>query len=34
VDRFGETHIVSWTVSPICNDNSVIIGAALVMEKK
>jgi len=33
VDRSGTSHSVSWTASPIRNDNGVIIGAALVLEK-
>jgi PAS domain S-box-containing protein len=34
VDRIGASHRVSWTISPVCNDSGVIIGAALVIEKQ
>jgi PAS domain S-box-containing protein len=34
VDRSGAMHGVSWTITPICNDNEVIIGAALVIERR
>jgi PAS domain S-box-containing protein len=34
VDRFGARHNVSWTTSPITNDDGVIMGAALVFEKR
>jgi PAS domain S-box-containing protein len=33
LDRSGISHDVSWTASSIRNDNGVIIGAALVLEK-
>ena len=33
VDRAGISHLVSWSTSPILNDNAVIIGVALVFEK-
>jgi PAS domain S-box-containing protein len=34
VDRSGASRAVTWVISPICNDNGTIIGAALVMEKR
>jgi PAS domain S-box-containing protein len=34
VDQIGASHRVSWTISPVCNDSGVIIGAALVIEKR
>lgn len=34
VDRIGATHAVSWTISPICNDNGVILGSVLAIEKR
>jgi len=34
IDRIGASHRVSWTISPICNDNGVILGAALAIEKR
>jgi PAS domain S-box-containing protein len=33
IDRAGESQAVSWTVSPIWNDDEVIVGATLVVEK-
>jgi PAS domain S-box-containing protein len=33
-DKSGASHSVSWTISPICNDGGVIVGAALVIEKR
>jgi two-component system sensor histidine kinase/response regulator len=33
IDRAGESQPVSWTVSPIRNDDEVIVGATLVVEK-
>jgi PAS domain S-box-containing protein len=33
VDRSGESQPVSWTISPIWNDDEVIVGATLVVEK-
>ncbi len=33
VDRSGACHGVTWSVTPIRNDDGVIIGAALVLEK-
>jgi PAS domain S-box-containing protein len=33
LDRSGASHGVGWTASPIRDDNSVIIGAAVVLEK-
>ena len=32
-DRSGASQSVSWTISPVCNDAGVIIGAVLEMEK-
>jgi len=32
-DRSGATYNISWTASPIRNDNGVIVGAALVLEE-
>jgi PAS domain S-box-containing protein len=31
VDRSGERHSVNWTISPICNDNGVIVGTTLIL---
>jgi PAS domain S-box-containing protein len=33
LDRSGQSQPVSWTVSPIWNDDEVIVGATLVVEK-
>jgi PAS domain S-box-containing protein len=31
VNRSGECYSVNWTISPICNDNGVIVGATLIL---
>jgi len=33
VDRSGGSHCIAWTVAPIMNDDEVIVGAMVVVEK-
>jgi hypothetical protein len=34
IDRSGASQPIQWTISPIMNDEDVIIGAMLVVEKR
>jgi PAS domain S-box-containing protein len=33
VDRSGQNQAVTWTISPVSNNESVLVGATLVLEK-